>query len=351
MSGAGSFTPACPLPDNGQDLIRLAHGGGGRLMQRLLNETVLPALNGHLLAQQHDAALLPSPGSRLAFTTDSYVVRPRFFPGGDIGSLAVNGTINDLAVSGARPLWLSAALIIEEGLPHSELARVLASMRAAADAQGVQIVTGDTKVVERGAGDGLFITTSGIGLVEQGIEIGPARVQAGDAVMVSGDIGRHGIAIMACREGLQFEPAVESDCAALSGPIQALLGAGLRPHCLRDITRGGLAAVLNEIAVGCGLAIEIDETAIPVSEAVASACEVLGLDPLHVACEGRFVAFVPQQEAGQALSILQRHPLGAGASVIGAVKRLDRQEVILRSRAGARRIVDVPGGELLPRIC
>lgn len=344
-------TPVCPLPDDDGERIRLAHGGGGRLMQQLLGQLVLPSLHGKPLAQQHDAAVVDCQGRRIAFTTDSYVVRPRFFPGGDIGSLAVNGTLNDLAMSGARPLWLSAALIIEEGLAKAELERIVVSMRAAADAAGVQIITGDTKVVERGCGDGLYINTAGIGVVDADIDIHPSRVRAGDAVIVSGDLGRHGMAIMACREGLQFEPAIESDCAALVEPVLALLAAGLRPHCLRDVTRGGLAAVLNELASASGVAIEIDEAAIAVSDAVASACEVLGLDPLQMACEGRFVAIVAPEEVAPTLSILQGHPLGIGARAAGTVRQADRSDVILRSRFGARRILDVPAGELLPRIC
>ncbi|MDR3418459.1 MAG: hydrogenase expression/formation protein HypE [Nevskia sp.] len=345
------FELSCPLPDDGADTIRLAHGGGGRLMQQLLRELVLPALTGQALTRQHDAAVIETDGRRLAFTTDSYVVRPRVFPGGDIGRLAVYGTVNDLAAAGARPLWLSAGLIIEEGLPRGELAALLRSMREAADIAGVRIVTGDTKVVDRGAGDGLYINTAGIGLVEPGIDIHPAHVQDGDAVLVSGDVGRHGIAIMACREGLEFEPPIESDCAPLGGLVQVLLGAGLRPHCLRDITRGGLAAVLHEIAEASALAIEVDEAAIPVSEAVASACEVLGLDPLQVACEGRMLMVLPPDQAARTLEVLRVHPLGAGASLIGRVERRARAEVILRSRVGSRRILDLPGGELLPRIC
>lgn len=344
------FSPHCPVPD-ADELIRLAHGGGGRLMQQLLNTLILPTLGKSHLSHQHDAAVVDLGNVRCAFTSDSYVVRPRFFPGGDIGSLAVNGTLNDLAMSGARPLWLSASLIIEEGLAKTELQRVLESMRAAADAAGVAIVTGDTKVVDRGAGDGLYINTSGIGLIEHAIEIHPRRVQAGDVIIVSGDIGRHGIAIMAAREQLNFEPPIASDCADLSGLVRALLDAGIAPHCLRDITRGGLAAVLNEIAEAARCAIEIDEAVIPVEAAVASACELLGLDPLHIACEGRMAIFVPQNQAQQTLAILRTHALGKNADVIGACVAAKNFTVTLRSRIGSSRIVDLPAGELLPRIC
>ena len=351
MNTAPKLTPACPLPDAGSTTVQLAHGGGGRLMQTLLDQLVLPALHGGALAQQHDAAVLGLGSQRLAFTTDSYVVRPRVFPGGDLGRLAVFGTVNDLAVSGARPLWLSAALIVEEGLPQAELAQLLASMRAAADEAGVAIVTGDTKVVERGAGDGLYINTAGIGLVAEGIELHARRVQAGDAVIVSGDLGRHGIAVLACRENLAFEPPIASDCAALTPLVQALLDAGVRPHCLRDITRGGLAAALNEIAAAAQLGIEIDELRIPVDDAVAGACELLGLDPLQIACEGRLVAFVAATEAEAALAVLRTHPLGRGAQQIGRVQAGGRAEVVLNSRVGGARVVELPAGELLPRIC
>lgn len=344
------FALNCPAPTS-DDMIRLAHGGGGRLMQQLLSNIVLPTLNSGALSNQHDAAVFDIGNARCAFTTDSYVVRPRFFPGGDIGSLAVNGTLNDLAMSGARPLWLSISLIIEEGLSKTELQRVLDSMRAAADAAGVTIVTGDTKVVDRGAGDGLYINTSGIGIIEHDVDIHPRRVQAGDAVLVSGDLGRHGIAIMAARESLNFEPAIASDCADLSGLVRALLDAGVRPHCLRDITRGGLAAILNEIAESARCTIEIDELQIPIDEPVMSACELLGLDPLHVACEGRMALFIAQHQVAQTLEILRAHPLGNNASVIGTCTAAKNPEVILRSRVGSTRILDLPAGELLPRIC
>ncbi len=343
--------PACPLPDAGSDTIVLAHGGGGRLMQRLLGQSILPALGLPRPEGLHDSAVLALGNQRLAFTTDSYVVRPRFFPGGDIGQLAVNGTVNDLAMAGARPVWMSAALILEEGLSLAELERVLRSMRAAAEAAGVDIVTGDTKVVDRGAGDGLYINTAGLGVVGDGVEIHPSRVQARDAVLVSGDLGRHGMAVLACREQLDFEPPIESDCAALWPLVQRLLDGGVRPHVLRDITRGGLAAVLHEIAQAAGAGIVIDEAQLPVDAAVSSACELLGLDPMHLACEGRMVACVPQDQAERALHLLQAHPLGREARRIGTVRHSDGGTVLLRTRTGAQRIVDVPGGELLPRIC
>ena len=344
------FSLNCPTSTS-DDIIRLAHGGGGRLMQQLLRDLIVPTLGNTSLTSQHDAAVVEIGSKRCAFTTDSYVVRPRFFPGGDIGSLSINGTLNDLAMSGARPLWLSVGLIIEEGLSKTELQRVLNSMRTAADAAGVAIVTGDTKVVDRGAGDGLYINTSGIGIIEHAVDIHPRNVQAGDAVIVSGDLGRHGIAIMAARESLNFEPAIESDCADLSGLVRALLDAGVRPHCLRDITRGGLAAVLNEIAEAARCMIEIDELQIPLDEPVANACELLGLDPLHIPCEGRMAIFVAQNHVAHALEILRTHPLGKNSTRIGACAATKNPEVILRSRVGSTRILDLPAGELLPRIC
>jgi hydrogenase expression/formation protein HypE len=331
--------------------VQLAHGGGGRLAQQLLEQVFLPAFDNPLLGQRHDAAVLTLGQQRIAFTTDSYVVSPLFFPGGDIGTLAVNGTVNDLAMAGARPLWLSAAFLIEEGLPISTLVRVADSMRRAADEAGVQLVTGDTKVVDKGKGDGLFITTAGVGLIEHDSTISPAAVSEGDAVLLSGDIGRHGMAIMSVREGLTFETTIESDCAPLGGIVSALLKSGATIHCLRDLTRGGLASALNEIASTAGLQIDIVEKDVPVRDEVHGACEILGLDPLYVANEGRFVAFVPASEAGAALAILRSHPLGQESCVIGRVTAGRPGLVTLASRIGARRILDLLSGEQLPRIC
>jgi hydrogenase expression/formation protein HypE len=344
----------CPVPFAEHQKIMLAHGGGGRLMHRLLDDVILPALHNDNRAERHDCAVLPMPASataRLAFTTDSYVVRPLFFPGGDIGTLAVNGTVNDLAMGGARPVWLSVGFILEEGLPWETLRRVCTSLRRAAAAAGVAIVTGDTKVVERGKGDGIFISTAGIGVVENASAIGPRQVRPGDAILLSGDVGRHGIALMAVREGIRLETALESDCAPLAQTVLRLIDAGLPIHCLRDLTRGGLASALVEIAEASGLACRIHEDKIPVHDTVRAVCEILGLDPLHVANEGRFVAFVAPAHAEHALDLLRRDPLGAGAQRIGTVEEEAPGRVTLRSSFGTNRILDMLSGEQLPRIC
>jgi hydrogenase expression/formation protein HypE len=347
----------------------MAHGGGGRLMHQLLENVFGKAFGNPILDTRHDSAQFSIPMAwaerpltskhtggtpvppRLAMTTDSYVVRPLFFPGGDIGSLAVHGTVNDLAMSGARPLYLSCAFIIEEGLPMETLWRVACSMRDAATKCGVQIVTGDTKVVDKGKGDGLFINTSGIGVIEHHQEILPQKVRPGDAVLVSGDLGRHGMAIMAVREGLQFESAIESDSAPLWEPVLELLKSGIGIHCLRDLTRGGLASALNEIAEVAGVKIAVEEKLIPVREEVHAACEMLGLDPLHVANEGRFAAFVAEKDAARALEILRRHPVSVNAANIGLVAEQSAPLVTIKSAIGGSRILDMPGGEQLPRIC
>jgi hydrogenase expression/formation protein HypE len=345
------FTPACPTPLTRHTTVQLAHGGGGRLMRQLLEEVFLEGLGPAALGERHDAAVVPLGGERLAFTTDSYVVTPRFFPGGDIGRLAVYGTVNDLAMAGARPAYLSVGFILEEGLALEELRRVVASLREAALECGVRVVTGDTKVVDRGKADGLFLNTSGVGSVPAGVSIHPRRVRPGDAVLVSGDVGRHGIAVLSVREGLAFETAVRSDCAPLSPLVEALLGAGVEVRCLRDATRGGLATALNEIALEAGVGLTVEEAAVPVAEAVAGACELLGLDPLYVACEGRMVAFVPEPQAALALEVLRRHPLGAGAARIGQVTEGPAGQVSLRTRLGGQRLLDLLSGEQLPRIC
>lgn len=342
---------ACPLPFGQYPHVLLAHGGGGRLMHQLIEKMFLPAFNNAWLGQQHDGAVIEVGGQRLAFTTDAYVVRPLFFPGGDIGTLAVNGTVNDLAMCGARPQWLSAGFILEEGLPMETLERVVRSMQQAAAAAGVQFVTGDTKVVDKGKGDGLFINTAGLGVVEHNVTIAPSRVQGGDVILVNGDLGRHGMAIMSVREGLAFESTIESDCAPLAGLVLALLEAGIEIHCLRDLTRGGLASALNEIAVAARVQPSIDESAVPVLEQVQGACEILGLDPLYVANEGRFVAFVPARDSAQALELMRSHPLGQGACAIGVVKAESPGLVTLKSKIGASRILDLLSGEQLPRIC
>ncbi len=351
MTEPCNFTPACPLPIQQYPQVLLAHGGGGRLMQQLIEKVFLPAFDNPRLGQRHDGAVLEVNGQRLAFTTDSYVVHPLFFPGGDIGTLAVNGTVNDLAMCGARPKWLSAGFIIEEGLPMDTLWRVVQSMQRTATAAGVQLVTGDTKVVDKGKGDGLFINTAGIGVLEHTSIISPAQVRPGDAVLLSGDVGRHGMAIMSVREGLGFESPIESDCAPLAEVVMALLDAGIEIHCLRDLTRGGLASAVNEIAEAGRVQIDLDETAIPVQPEVQGACEILGLDPLYVANEGRFIAFVASPEQARALAVLRAHPLGTGAALIGAVSAVTPGLVTLKSRIGARRVLDLLSGEQLPRIC
>jgi hydrogenase expression/formation protein HypE len=332
------------------DIVQMAHGGGGRAMARLLDDIIRPGFGDAELDRRHDGAVLDLKGPA-AFTTDTYVVRPLFFPGGDIGTLAVNGTVNDLAMCGARPRFLSAGFILEEGLPLDVLRRVVASMRAAADAADVRLVTGDTKVVDRGKADGLFVNTAGIGEVIAPSPVGPAAVRPGDAVILSGDIGRHGMAVMAAREGFGFESAIESDCAPLPAPVLALLEAGIELHCLRDLTRGGLASALVEIAETAQLAIAITEDAVPVIPPVAAACELLGLDPLHVANEGRFVVFVPPDSAEQALEVLRRHPVTANAVAIGTVREGPSGQVTCRGALGTDRVIDMLSGEQLPRIC
>ena len=345
------FTPVCPIPISQYPQVLLAHGGGGKLMHQLLENVFGKAFSNPVLDTRHDSAQFAVPEGKLAMTTDSYVVRPIFFPGGDIGSLAIHGTVNDLAMSGARPLYLSCGFIIEEGLPMETLWRVVCSMRNAAQKCGVQIITGDTKVVDKGKGDGLFINTAGIGIVEHGQEILPQNVRSGDAVLVSGDVGRHGMAIMAAREGLQFESAIESDSAPVHEIVLQLLEGGVAIHCLRDLTRGGLASALNEIAEASHTRIEVEEKAVPVREDVHAACEMLGLDPLHVACEGRFIAFVAATDVEQALKIMRSQAAGSGAVPIGKVAKGDAPLVTLKSAIGANRILDMPSGEQLPRIC
>ncbi len=352
MSDAdASPDPTCPVPITRYPHVVMAHGGGGRLMHQLIEGMFAPAFANPALAARHDSAVVEFGGGRLAFTTDSHVVRPLFFPGGDIGSMAVYGTVNDLAMSGARPLYLSVGFILEEGLSMESLARVVASMRDAALRCSVRVVTGDTKVVDKGRGDGVFLNTSGIGVLETPLSPTPASVRPGDAVLVSGDLGRHGMAVMAVREGLEFEGSIESDSAPLHDMVLDLLRSGIEVHCLRDLTRGGLASALNEIAEAAGVHIAVEERSIPVREDVHGACEILGLDPLHVACEGRFVAFLPAPDAGRALEILRRHPDGRDAAVIGRVDGPSSVLVTLKSAIGASRILDMPSGEQLPRIC
>ena len=351
MSGPKDFNQICPIPIGQYPQVTLAHGGGGKLMHQLIERMFTPAFSNPLLSARHDGATFSVNGARLAFTTDSYVVSPLFFPGGNIGLLAVNGTVNDLAMCGARPLYLSAGFILEEGLPMETLWSVVQSMRRAADEARVQIVTGDTKVVDKGKGDGIFINTAGVGVIEHDLSISPASVRPGDVILLSGDLGRHGIAIMAEREGLAFESAIESDCAPLGDLVMRLIDSKIEIHCMRDLTRGGLASALVEIAEAAKVQIRFDENSIPVREDVRGACEILGFDPLYLANEGRFVAFIAASDADRALDILRSHPLGEGSCLIGKVANDSSSAVVMRSRIGATRIVDMFSGEQLPRIC
>ena len=332
---------SCPMPTLDFDVITLGHGSGGLLMNKLLDSGVFDVLKNDLLDERHDGAIFEMPAGKMAFSTDSYVVSPVFFPGGNIGELAVNGTVNDLAMCGARPKYLSCGFIIEEGLPMETLWRVVQSMRRAADVAGVTVVTGDTKVVDRGKGDGLYVNTAGVGLVEHAHVIAPMSVRAGDVVIVSGDLGRHGMAVMAAREGLEFESAIESDCAPVAEPALALLAEGLAVHCMRDLTRGGLASAMVEIATASGLHLHLDELAIPVREDVRGACEVLGFDPCYVANEGRFVVILPAEDADRALALLRGFEVSSGAVRIGTVGETPAGLVTLRSSIGATRIMDM----------
>ena len=340
----------CPLPARSA-MIQLAHGGGGRLMQNLIRDIFVRSFGTPLSAHMHDGATWPVSEGTLAFTTDSYVVRPLFFPGGDIGSLAVHGTVNDLAMCGATPLWLSAGFILEEGLAIATLQRIVDSMAQAARDAEVSIITGDTKVVDRGKGDGIFINTAGIGVVPSGVNVGSQRVRAGDAILVSGDLGAHGVAVLSVREGLSFAGDIASDSAPLHSVVADLITNGIEIHCLRDLTRGGLASALNEIALAAGVQLSIDERAIPVRDEVQGACEVLGLDPLYVANEGRFVAFVPEAHADRALAIMRDHDVARAAARVGEVGRCESPVVVLQTVLGTHRILDLLSGEQLPRIC
>jgi hydrogenase expression/formation protein HypE len=351
VSGINIDQWTCPLPLRDYPHVVLGHGGGGKLSAELVEHLFLPAFRNDALADLGDAAVVPRPAGRLAVTTDSFVVRPLFFPGGCIGDLAVNGTVNDLAVSGAKPLYLTAGFILEEGLPLVQLARIVERMAAAARSAGVPVITGDTKVVERGHGDGCFITTAGVGVVPDGVNVGPDRARPGDAVIVSGSVGDHGVAILSVREGVEFETAVESDSAALHGLVAGLLAACPDVRAMRDPTRGGVAATLNEIAGRSGVGIEIDETRVPVEPQVRAACDLFGLDPLLVANEGKLIAIVPAASAETALDALRRHPLGARAAVIGRVTDQHPRMVAARTAIGSRRVVALPVGEQLPRIC
>ncbi|GAA1899468.1 hydrogenase expression/formation protein HypE [Streptantibioticus ferralitis] len=341
----------CPAPLRDQPKVVMGHGGGGVMSAELVQNIFAPAFGGRVLSQLGDSAALSLGGIRLAFSTDSFVVRPLFFPGGSIGDLAVNGTVNDLAMSGARAAFLSCGFILEEGVEMEVVARVSHALGAAARAADVEVVTGDTKVVEAGHGDGVYLNTAGIGLIPDGVDIRPQRVVPGDVVIVSGAIGVHGVAIMSVREGLEFGVEIVSDCAALGGLVATMLDVTPDLHALRDPTRGGLAAALNEIAVAARVGVEIREKAVPVPPEVDGACTMLGLDPLYVANEGKLVAFVPRQHADAVLAAMRAHPLGAGSTVIGECVRSHPGMVVARTGLGGTRVVDLPIGEQLPRIC
>ncbi|MFJ3235600.1 hydrogenase expression/formation protein HypE [Streptomyces sp. NPDC086787] len=341
----------CPAPLRDQPRIVMGHGGGGTLSAELVEHVFAPAFGSAVLAQLGDAAAVTLGGQRLAFSTDSFVVRPLFFPGGSIGDLAVNGTVNDLAMSGARAAYLSCGFILEEGVELETVARVAEALGAAARAAGVEVATGDTKVVEAGHGDGIYLNTAGIGLIPAGVDLRAQRVVPGDVVIVSGAVGVHGVAIMSVREGLEFGVEIESDCAALGGLVESMLAVTPDLHVLRDPTRGGLAASLNEIAAASGAGVVITERDVPVPAAVAGACAVLGLDPFYVANEGKLVAFVPRRHADAVLDAMRAHPLGRQAAIIGEAVADHPGMVVARTALGGTRVVDMPLGEQLPRIC
>jgi hydrogenase expression/formation protein HypE len=347
-----SSGPVCPAPRGEHDRVQLGHGSGGKMSAQLLRERFLPRLSNPWLDRLGDGAVVPVEGSEIAFSTDTFVVSPLEFPGGNIGHLAVHGTLNDLAMMGATPRWLSAGFVLEEGLPFDVLDRVLDAMAACAAASGVTVVTGDTKVVDRGKADGMFVNTTGVGILHDGFRPDPRGARPGDAVLVSGPLGRHGMAVMAVREGFSFESEIVSDTADLSPLVASLREAlGARVHTLRDCTRGGLASALNEIAAASGVGVELDESAVPVPGAVQAACEMLGLDPLYVANEGVMVAFVPAADAPLAVELLRGHVAGAAAVVVGTVVADHPRMVTLRTGLGGSRVVDMLPGDQLPRIC
>jgi hydrogenase expression/formation protein HypE len=339
-----------PAVSKASNRILLAHGSGGKLAHELIEKGFLPQLSNPLLNKLDDSAVFDLSG-RLAFTTDSYVVNPIFFPGGDIGRLAVCGTVNDLSMTGAVPLYLSLALIIEEGLPHEDLMRVIRSVQQAAAEAGVQIVTGDTKVVNRGSADRLFINTAGVGIVPRGLEISGSKAQPGDRVIISGTMGDHGIAVLSQREGLSFSTELKSDCAPLNRLVAEMIEVSSRIHCLRDPTRGGLATTLNELAAQSKVSIRIEEEKLPVREEVSAACEMLGLDPLYVANEGKLVAIVAPEDAEAVVDRMHRNAYGSDAAIIGEVRQQNPGRVVMKTRLGASRIVDMLVGDPLPRIC
>jgi hydrogenase expression/formation protein HypE len=341
----------CPTPILSHKAIVLGHGSGGKLTHQLVQQMILPAFRNPILESQHDGAALSMNGARIAFSTDSYIVNPIFFPGGNIGDLAVNGTVNDLSMCGARPRYLSASFIIEEGLPMDDLWQILTSMKVAADVAGVALVTGDTKVVDRGKGDKIFINTSGVGIIPDGVHIDPALAQPGDVIIVSGPIASHGMAIMSVREGLEFDTPIESDSAALNGLVETIFSASNSIHVMRDPTRGGVASALNEIAERSRVGIMLHESSIPITSEVQGACEILGLDPLYVANEGKLLVFVPRQEAEKVLAAMKATPLGQQAAIIGEVVCEHTGIVVMTTSIGGNRVVDMLSDEQLPRIC
>jgi len=341
----------CPVPHSSGKTVLLGHGSGGKLSAELLRDIFLPAFDNPILARLDDQAAIQVNGCRLAFTTDSYVVKPLFFPGGNIASLAVHGTINDLAMGGAKPLFLSAAFIIEEGLPLETLRRLADSLQRAAKSAGVSVVTGDTKVVEKGSADGLFINTSGIGILRAGVELSSNRARPGDRILLNGPIGEHGIAILAQREGIAFETTIESDSAPLHSLVAAMLDTNAEFRCFRDPTRGGLSSALNEIAAQSRVGIVLEEAEIPMREEVKGACELLGLDPLYVANEGKLISIVEPSSAEKVLEAMRRHPQGRESRIIGMVTDANPGMVAMRTVLGTKRIVDMLAGDQLPRIC
>lgn len=341
----------CPVPEPLSDRIQMAHGGGGRLMNDLIRSVFLEAFGSPSGGVQNDSAVLEMPPGRLAMTTDSFVVQPLEFPGGTIGSLAVHGTVNDLAMSGADPLYLTAGFILEEGLPMDVLVRVVRDMARAARDAGVPVVTGDTKVVERGRGDGLYINTAGVGVVRHGQDISPSSICAGDAVLLSGDLGRHSMTIMGQRAGLSFGEGLSSDSAPLHESVGVLVRAGIPLHCLRDVTRGGLTGTLSEIAESSGLTIRLMEKDIPVREDIRAACGLLGLDPLQLACEGRYLAILPHGHREQALRLMRSCGVSEGACEVGVVEEFRTAPVLMTGRLGVEMVLGMPSGMQLPRIC
>jgi hydrogenase expression/formation protein HypE len=343
--------PACPIPISDYPTVLLAHGGGGKLTQHLIEKMFVPQFGDPTLAQMHDGAILTIGGARIAMSTDSYVVKPITFPGGSIGELAVNGTVNDIAMCGATPMFLSSAFIIEEGFPREELWKVVVAMQKAAASAGVRLVTGDTKVVDKGKGDGIFVNTAGIGLIPDGVNIRPDRAAPGDIVIVNGPIAAHGMAIMSVRQGLEFETEIRSDTAALNSLVADMLKACPDIHVLRDPTRGGVASATNEIAQSAKVGIELDERSIPIPDEVRGACEILGFDPLYVANEGKLLAFVPPTHADKVLAAMRANPAGRESAIIGNVVAEHPRTVVMKTSIGGNRVVDMLSGEQLPRIC